>query len=193
MSKLRSFTIIELLVVMGIIAVMSGLSIYGLVRFQASTQVETVFNDVYSLFNTIENNARNSVSFKNASALTPNICITNDPTNCVPDYLGIKFDQDSYKVYACLKSGVNNIVCSPENEIEVQKATINGVSFDYRDTQCDYIVYERLSADMIDVEGSPNWLAKATENCTLVISDSYGDSRAIQINLVNNNIKDVGI
>lgn len=188
--KLKSFTLLELLVVMGIIAVLGGLGVTGLTRFQANTQVQTAFNDVFSILKTLQNSAENSIAFTNASAVTPKYCSSLGP--CVPDYYGIKFTTNTYTVYGCLISG-NNIICSNQNMIQLGGLNLSSVVYSFSGSQCDYILFQRLTGDIIDVSGDPTWSITANSICTLRISNSFGDSRVIEINLTSNSIRDAGV
>lgn len=190
MSKLKAFTLIELLVVMGIITMLFGLGAYGLTRFQANTRVQSSFNDVLSLLKTVQNNARNSVSFTNSSGFTPSICSSTG--SCVPDYYGIKFSGNQYTVYGCLKSG-NNINCPAQNDLGYKQLNLTGINITFTGQQCDYIVFQRLTADIIDVTGSPTWAPSANTVCNIRISNTEGDSRTIEVNLNTNVIRDATI
>lgn len=190
MTRKRGFTLLELLVIMGIIAAITGMGIYGLSRFQANTQVQTAANDTITLLRTVQNDARNSVSFVDDSSLDPSICSSNG--NCVPDYYGVNFDSQGYHVYGCLQSG-SNIVCPSQNEIEIDGVSFPGITFSYIGTACGYISFERLTGDIKDVNGNPLWTVSSNSICTIRISNTFGDNKSIEVNLLTNAIRDVGV
>lgn len=187
MLKKPAFTLLELLVVMGVIAMMTGMGIYGLTRFQANTQVQTVTTDTLTLLRTVQNNAKNSISF--ATTPTANdICSSNN--NCVADYYAVTFSSSDYQVFACQKSG-SNITCPSQNNLNIQSVTYPDITFSYEGTGCNYIAFQRLSGDIIDVQGNPLWTESSNSLCSIKISNSYGDYRILEVNLTNNSVRDV--
>jgi type II secretory pathway pseudopilin PulG len=172
---------------MGIIAMMTGMGIYGLTRFQANSQVQTVTNDTLTLLRTVQNNAKNSVSF--ATTPTSNdICSSNN--NCSADYYAVYFSSSTYQVFACQKTG-SNITCPAGNDLQLQAVKYPDITFSYEGTGCNYISFQRLTGDIIDVQGNPLWTESSNSLCTVKISNSYGDSRMLEVNLTNNSIRDV--
>ena len=188
--KLKAFTLLELLIVMGIIALMSGLGIYGLVRFQANARLESSFNDVLTSLKSVQNMSKNSTAFNNQSAINPTICSSNGV--CVPDYYGIRFNSTGYSIIGCLVS-TTNIICPDENVIEERLVTIGGVSIEFSGQQCEYLVFQRLTSDIKDVIGSPTWSESGNSLCNLRLFNDYGDQRIIEINILTNSISDVRI
>lgn len=179
--KQKAFTLIEILMVMGVIALIGAIGVYGLTRFRANIEVQTAFNDIFSLLKTLQNNARNSVS------------VNIGGNQFTPDYYSVKFENNNYTVYACNKSGPN-IICPTNNALDTYRGIgIQNVTITYPAQQCEFIAFERLSGDIVDVRGGPNWDISGNTMCTILILNSVGDSRRIIVNLVNNTLEDAGI
>lgn len=188
--KLKAFTLLELLIVMGIIALMSGLGIYGLVRFQANARLESSFNDVLTAIKSVQNMSKNSTAFNNQSAINPTICSSNGI--CVPDYYSISFSSSGYRVIGCLVSS-SNIICPNENTIEERMVTVGGVNIEYTGQQCEYIAFQRLTSDIKDIVGSPTWSESGNSLCNIRLFNDYGDQRIIEIDILSNSIRDARI
>jgi prepilin-type N-terminal cleavage/methylation domain-containing protein len=187
MTKFRAFSLVELLVVMGIIAMVSGLGIYGLIRFQANTRLQTKLGDINSVLSTIQNNSRNSTAFENNGNVDDRLCL-NHINKCVADYIAINFSSSDYEVFACQRSG-EIISCPNNNKLEsFRSVVVPDISISYRGNSCEYIAFERLTVDIIDVTGNPVWQESEHESCEIVISNEFGDQRIIVIDLQTNSI-----
>ncbi len=169
----NAFTLIELMVVFGIIALTLGLSIFGLSRFRANVELNSSYTNVISLINESRNKATNAFGSSTGGTLQQK------------DLFGINFQSTSVQpiectansdgsVYSCLNSASGLISLS---NMEI---TVVGCSARFG--------FKRLSQDFIalDTVGS----VQSTGTCSVEIRHLFtNEVKTITINLVENSYK----
>lgn len=175
------FSLLELLIVMGVTAILMGLGVYGLLSFQYYTEVQSVYSDISSLLSTTRNKAQNG-SISNAKLQS-----TNSIIDSVPDFYGVLFsstifpDGEYGQVY-CDRSTSDAVVCAVEDQ-ELSFSVRGSISVET--TNCIGVLYETLTADIYRIF-NVNSIDSQGE-CTVDIDhNNSGASRVITISATNN-------
>ncbi len=186
MRKLTAFTIVELLVSMGIIALLAGLGIQALVTFQQTIQFQQAQSDFITIFNNVRNQARNSVASRDE-------VISGDTLpNAVVDGYAIFFDNNTYSLRSCsiVRRATSELEgnCRNVEDADAKPTSLDAVNiFPLNPTVCAGILIERLSVDIYAMEATTAILQNPPE-CVYRIEHGSNSRlmRDIRIDLVNN-------
>lgn len=182
----KAFTVVELMVVMAIIALLSGLGIQALITFQQTVQFQQAQADIITIFNNIRNQARNSVASKGE------VIDGSTLPNAVVDGYAIFFDDNTYSLRSCtITRRATSELEGSCNKVEDQDAkpiSVNEVNIYPLDPSvCKGILIERLSVDFYAMEDITSTLQNPAE-CVFRIEHSRNSElvRDIKIDLINN-------
>lgn len=176
--KKSAFTLLEMMVVLGVIAFLTGLGTIALIRFRNYTQLTTSFNELVTAVKVIQNNAKNSVA---SSALS------NDIPNAVPDYYTIRVENNSYDFFDCINQS-NRIECSSSS---TQQDINIPTGVQVQAEGCAGIAYERLTGNLVLVQtNGAIYTTQLNGSCTIrLTSTSLGDVRTIVFNADNDTLE----
>ena len=155
--KLSAFTLVELLVVLGIVGVLFGTGLYGMSQFRSSMEADQGTNQVLSILRAEQNKAKNNVVVE--SDLLSKIAIT-DYSNYV---FGIRFHFDGiggmFKSICWRAIGDLNWVLNANCTASPQSVMVNGPGVTFSTsvgggTACEDVVFENLSEKIIIVNPS---------------------------------------
>ncbi len=167
----KGFTLLEVLIAMGIMAVLLGTSTYALIQVKATIELQNSFSDIISAFQTTQNRARNSVT-------KPGATVT------VPDYVTVSFLPTTYKFQTCVK-GTSRITCT-DDTASTKATEILNVTLQ-PSNGCTTIGFARLTSDIVSVDS--NGITNSIGVCTItIVHNTTGNSRVISIDLSSNNI-----
>ena len=183
-----AYTIVEILVVLGIIAVLSGVGIAGMTLFRRTVQIEQAKNDLLSALRETGNLARNSVS----SAVRG----TDVLSGRVDGYaLFIDLQEGNYSLRYCIKGsfiGQLQYDCTGVEKSSSQMLSAPEVDiFPVDPAKCQGIFFARLTGDISALSsdiGAPDDVG----NCILNLTHTQGgELRQINIDLAGNNISQI--
>ncbi len=179
MHTKRAYTLTELLVVMSVIAVLMGMGIFALTRFQGSIELQNTYNDISSLVKTLQNKSRN-LSVSNAK-----LKITGDQINSVPYVYAIIFANNNYSTYYCDQSG-SNLSCNVE-EANVKPKTLSRVQLSMSNINCYGIGFTKATGDMVWIKSDGTF--GNTGSCTYTLQHQLTqETKSFTINLTSNSI-----
>lgn len=169
----NAFTLLELVVTMGILAVISAMSIFGLVRFRAVIELNNGYTDIVSLLKTTQNAARNVTSSGGQSGVS------------VPALYTIRFSDNTYTQSNCTSTS-NRYICI---DLTTQKTVAPSVSFS-PDPNCAYIGFAPLTGEIISLNLSG--IATTVQQCSIRIAHSIsGDVKTLNVDLLSNTIQNI--
>ncbi len=170
---MKAFTLIELMVVFGIIALTLGLSIFGLTRFRASVELNTAYTNVISLINNTRNKATNAFGGSSGGSLQ------------IRDLFGVDFQSQQVNSIVCTANTdatVYSCQNTADSPISLNNMTINVVGCDTR------FGFKRLTQDLISLTNVNTVVASGI--CSVEIRHSFtNEVKTITINLVENSYK----
>lgn len=176
----KSFTLVELLVVMGIIAVLAGLGIVGMLTFQRVVEVDGATQEFIGNLKTYQNMAINSASSRVYSSGSGQLA------GRVDGY-AVQFGDGGYELRYCLDADdVNgNFDCQGVEIAEPKSSQYSQVNF-ATTSDCSLILFERLSG-LVYAMNSDFAAPDSTGICEVQITHSaVGVPRTVEINLTEN-------
>lgn len=178
-NQKKAFTLVEMILAMGIIAFLIGMGSVALIRFRSVAKVERVHSDLISTLRTTQNSAENSkASFAKKDLF--NLTISES----LPDYYMVYFENNNYSIYFCDKSG-SGANCFPETQ-NLKSANLSGV--DITVTGCQGVAFERLTGNIVSIDSTG--AVSETGSCTIRIkATSLSSTRTIEVDFISNNIK----
>lgn len=169
----KALTLLELVVVMGVIAVISAMSVFGLIRFRSVIELNNGYTDIVSLLKTTQNAARNVTSDGNPNS-----------TN-VPDLYSLKFENDKFSKTNCELFGERYTCISTETQTTIAPA-INFVT----DVNCTFIGFTPLTGEIVSLNSSGNVTDMQECNINIIHSVS-GDVKELKVDLLSNTIQNI--
>lgn len=174
----KAFTLLEIMVVLGVIAFLFGLGTIALIRFRNYTQLTTSYNELVSSLKSLQNKAKNSVA---SSA------ISSDIPNAVPDLYTLRVENNSYDFFDCMILS-DRLNCSTLSQ---QESVIMPSGVQLQIEGCIGIAFERLTGniDLVQTNGAL-FTADPTGSCTIRLTQtSLGDLRSIVVNADNDTLQ----
>lgn len=176
-KPLKAFTLLELIVVMGIIVLSLGLTVIGITRFRYSIELQNGYSDIFSYIQNVENRSRNSVS---SEALYNS---TGSYNESVPDYYVLHFQDDNFSLQACNLNGSRLICLSEEENVKAERFSSVTIA-----STCEYVGVHKRDADIVRVD-SQSFETSDTGICTVVVGHkSISRTYTIILDLVSNSI-----
>lgn len=182
-----AFTLIELIVAMGIAAVLTGLGVAGLNLFRQTIQFQQANLDFVSALRTVQNMARNSVSSQRLISQG-----TSLPQAKVDGY-AIFFTTSNYSIRYCIRqggAGNTQMNCSGVEQDNLKPREYADVQiFPANTNVCQGVFFERLTGDIRGMS-QPISNPLDTGSCTILIDhiNNASLSRQLNIDITNNNI-----
>lgn len=169
----NGFTLIELMVVFGIIALTLGLSIFGLSRFRANVELNSAYTNIISLINEGRNKSTNAFGSSTGGTLQQKDLFGINFLNTSVQPIECTSNSDG-SVFSCLNSSSGLITLSNMEITVIGCATRFG--------------FKRLTQDFIALDSVGN--VQASGNCTVDIRHLFtNEVKTITINLVENTYK----
>lgn len=162
MKVIRAFTLIEVMVVLAIIAALSGLGITALIQFRNGVELNNGIFQLNSILQTAENNARNATS-------------TGGTAGSTPDYYVLEFGATSIQTKSCNKQGTSGTTCT-NNEVINEPAGVDW--YTTTTTPCVGIAYEKRSGDLVFRQA--NGTIVTTGQCRISITITSNGSKTNQ-------------
>lgn len=184
MKFTAGYTLLEAIVVLGIIAALASFGIYGLVTMRQSIQIQQSHSEFVSTLRHVQNLARNSVASQVLIAQTGN------PLASLVDGYAIYFDSPTnYSIRYCKTSGTS-MDCRSIEQANVKSASYADISvYPLGGSNCRGIFFERLTGN---ISGMSNALSNLDdiEVCTIrATHNSTRNYREITIDFAGNSIK----
>ncbi len=180
----KAFTLVEAMIVMGIMAAVLGFGTVGIFRFRDYIELQNGYADITSFLRSIQNSARNSVAYDESGGQP-----------IVPDYYAVWFTNEDFSLFACNDRNNNNIDCVPLSRNQ-QTPNFSNVNFEFGST-CGNRLYafERSTADLIRIRGNVNSSGISNGDpdtfgeCDItVVHTNSNSTREISLNLTQNSI-----
>jgi prepilin-type N-terminal cleavage/methylation domain-containing protein len=184
MSRLPAFTLIELIAVLAIMAIVTGISLQAMLVFRQTVQFQQAESDFISALRTTQNRARNSVS--SAALLAQGVPLIEAGV----DGYALFFRGNNYSMRYCTRVSAIRYDCLGVEQPNLKAGEFSDVGVISTDTnKCSGILFTRLNADILAL-GSEIGDTSNTGTCTVIINHAINPflQRQIQIDLVNNNI-----
>lgn len=178
----KAFSLIELIVVFGVLAVIMGLGISGLISFRNNLDLNSFYTDIQLAIKTAQNNARNSRDINDTSArqdaesaeyylLQFTIVTSGSKRNRTTNY-------DYFLSY--LKDLNNGSLITEMPNQSISNLTSNYISFAFSEnssslsaTDCYNIGFKRLTGDIVFLRPGKKSTAEInTGTCTITITHS---------------------
>ena len=138
---LKAFTLMEVIVVMAIIAIITGLSVVGIVRYKATVELNYVYTEFVSGVKTQRNKANNSISYNPSGA--------ESLTFIAPAFYSIRLANNSYDFYICNFVGSNNLI-SCGLDTSIKKSTIpSGIEIN---ANCYGFGFRLINSDLVKID-----------------------------------------
>ncbi len=189
LRRKKAFTLVEAMVVMGIMALVLSFGTVGVIRFRDYIELQNGFSDISTYIRTVQNMARNSVSYDNVGGVP-----------VVPDYYSIFFTANDFSLLACNDTGVINRVNCTQVTRDIQAPNFSKVGFSFGG-DCGnrrLFGFERSTVDLMTYQGAvnqsgnlslTNGVKQSTGSCTIIVTHSRSNSsRNITLNLTENSI-----
>jgi len=143
---MRGFTLLEAVIVMAIIAIISGLGIYGIVRYRSTVELNSVYSELVTSIKKQRNKAINSVVYNpsNQVGITFN----------APDFYSLRFNlgTGTYDLYICNSVGSSKLItCIEDGSTETPilpkgtRITASG---------CESIGFALITSDIVRIDKS---------------------------------------
>lgn len=188
-----AFTIVELMVVIGVVAVMTSLGIGGMIAFRQTVQLQEATSGFISTLRSVQNMARTSSL---SQYVVKTGCTVSSPICRRPDGYAIYFDSvDNYSINYCVDvsfAGADRITCGVE-ELSVKPAEFNGIQvypIGSNASDCLGIVFERLTGNITAISMQDLALPIESGVCEIGM-ELVGTGRIykVEINLAENSIR----
>lgn len=101
-----AFTVLELIVVLGAVAILLTLGIDFILRFRSNVEIQTSYSEVVSAVKTLQNAARNSLKVFNSSDQADVYAIIPSADQKSYLYEGCFWDSDSFSNATCLPAEI---------------------------------------------------------------------------------------
>jgi len=177
---IKGFTLIEIVIVLGIITMITGLSILGIVRYKAAVELNSAYTDLISSIKSQRNKANNSVSYN------PD---PNSPSFDTPSFYAIRFINNNYDLYVCQLFAPKSKSLTCLDELNAQPATFaTGITLE---SNCPGIGFQSITTDLVKIDSNAftsRGIFESKPNpaiCSLTLKHNQTDStKIININLV---------
>ncbi|MDQ6985163.1 MAG: prepilin-type N-terminal cleavage/methylation domain-containing protein [Candidatus Dojkabacteria bacterium] len=159
-DKKHGFTLIEVLVSLGITVMIFLTAIFSFRYYQSSVELQTVTLDFVTYTNSLQNEARNAV-------INPALDFTGTGRviDQLPDYYVLEIIDNDFNKFYC-KDSLVGIGCTDSIDISRNNNYIDvGIESD-----CQYIAVRRRNLDMIQFDTNLNPIDSGT--CTVVLTHS---------------------
>ncbi len=176
--KKQAFTLLEIIIMLGIAAVVMGMGTYSLITFRNYTQVQNVYTDIVSVLRQEQNKAKNSITSEQKAIDTGSII------DSIPDYYAVFFESNNYSIYYCEEIS-DRVNCFVENQ-NLKKTKFSGVSVNIN---CGVagIAFEKLTGDIVGIQSNGSFVQ--TGVCSITITRPGASStKSLRIDLVENSI-----
>lgn len=172
----KAFTLLQLIVVMGISAGLLGAGIYGLTSYQRYLQLQSGYNDLVSIIKTQQNRAVNSVSLTALGGQAPYI-------------YALRIDNGNYTLYYC-QNVAGSIVCTLDASLgQLSQLASNDLQVT---SNCSGVGFLKLSTDVVSLSANAftgSGSVGNTGTCTFTIEHKVTlQSKQITFNLEENNL-----
>lgn len=158
-TKLKGFTILEILISLSIGALLIGLGLAGFFYFRRSTEFNQARSEVFLTVRDIQNRARNAVSYNSTTPLTTQV-----------EGYALFFNATSLELRYCTAATSGTVSCGTSltnNVISEQFAKVNFAP----GTNCDRVFFERLTGALYSLQVSGAVYAKTKPaGCTVTFS-----------------------
>ncbi|GAB4284864.1 MAG: hypothetical protein Kow0081_2290 [Candidatus Dojkabacteria bacterium] len=185
----KAFTILELVVVLGVISVIIALGSYGIIIFRDSIRIDNAYNDLLSYIQNVQNLAINSSVYPfNAGSFDSSV----DEPPTPPEYYAILFGENDFNLFSCSSGASGSLNCNriELNDLEEYNAKISA--------GCSAVVFRTSTIDIADANVIDQTNLTATlvfddtlTECTIeVFDDSSGTRKDLTINFGNNSFNE---
>jgi type II secretory pathway pseudopilin PulG len=202
---LTAYTLVELIVVMGIVGVLITLSLGGLVGLRESSRLNKNVQDYVSEARSFLSRARNNVYDKAEIDLlgTEASCSTIATTPFIPDAIGYYFntstkEPQTIKCAATSLSTQGNFCCTVVNDVDTFKQGDNNITYT---ADCDGVLFEYSTGQIYKFNpgskgnvtvtpGASITINGVKEQCTVTLkNETVGYSKEILFDSDNNAIE----
>lgn len=175
LNKLKTksaFSLLELLIVMGVIASISMLGIFGLLNVQYSIELNNYYAQVDVFQNTVKNYAVNSFATDSAGSKDAS------------DYYAFQYIGNKFQNLFCDKTGVATIECNNIGTLEL--ITPSFIDITFSPIGCNFFVFEKFSSRIFTIE---NQNLIPVGQCTIIIKhQNLAQTKSIIFDFENNSI-----
>ncbi|BCX13862.1 MAG: hypothetical protein KatS3mg085_394 [Candidatus Dojkabacteria bacterium] len=175
----KAFSLLEIIVVLGITAaVMSG-GVLALIRFQDSAEFNRYFSDTVSLIKTTQNRSYNGVLSQ-----TKSLALGGNALESVPEYYAIIIDEndDSIGLYYCDETLTGILSCFREQEILVIDFPSD---IQVSSTGCSGVGFKTLNPDIILINSNGTFTTNGVCEITLTHTN-LNRNNTLEFNADNN-------
>lgn len=168
----KGFTLLEALVIFGIIAVLMSLGIFGVLSFRATLELQNSSSDVVSFIRSLQNRSRNVQS------------INLNGNQIVPDFYTFTIGENNISVNICDNVSNFDLECESFTGISTPEI-IDSVTLS---SNCTEIGFATRNEDIVSlVESSAD---DSVEVCDItIIHEDLSEPFNIEININENSIK----
>lgn len=168
----KAFSILELLIVMGVISSIAMLGIFGLLNVQYSIELNNYYAQLNVFQTTIKNYAVNSFA-TNASG-----------SKNSADYYAFQYSENKFQNLFCDKVGTSTIECNTIGTLEL--VTPSFIELTFNPISCTFFAYEKFSSRVLAIEN--NGLIFSGQ-CTIIVKHrNLAQSKSITFDFENNSV-----
>lgn len=164
----KAATIIELLIVMGIVTILFGVGITGILFIRATVEFETSRGILNQEIDNIANMARNSLAVNQLDT---------------PDYWGFQIESNTLSVIYCYENGIF-LDCT----IKMESVVLSNVDISFQQ-QCSGIVFETTTSKFLAIQDTVTYRKINSGICQINVSHTNGLSATVLFNIENNFIE----
>jgi len=188
--KLKAFSLLEFVIVFGVLAVLMGLGWTGLINFRSTAEMQNAYSELVSVIKTEQNKAKNSVSSNNDGG--------------TPHFYTLFFIGNKYYAFNCgnsvvpLSSSSSSITCTKDSTVLFRILPANIII--NPDPQCAGLGFAKLTGKFtsftlpigygsLDTVTSFGTTYSQSGTCNIKISHTLiSTQKAIEVNLNQNNL-----
>lgn len=168
----KAFSILELLIVIGVVSSIVMLGVYGLLNVQYSIELNNYYAQLDVFQASIKNYAVNSFATDISSSKIP------------ADFYAFQYNENKFQNLFCDKTGISTIECNTTGTLQL--ITPSFIELTFNPSSCTIFAYEKFSSRIFTIE---NQNLISSGQCTISVKHkNLAQIKTITFDFENNSI-----